>query len=809
LFATAVSTSIHTPGASPGCEADYTLASRVWRDTNKSLRNNTFTPIQSVALRLLNTIGMRRTAVIAAVFAVAIGAWYATVQVALAAESIVHELERARSLADLAPRPEATIVYDRYGKPAFTFFVEQRIYVPLDHISPRMIEALLSAEDRRFYSHHGIDPIRIAGAAWRNVRAGRILEGGSTITQQLARASLSSERTYDRKIREILLATQLEKRYTKAQILEQYLNTVYLGDGYYGVEAASRGYFGKSACNLDPHEAALLAALVRSPSNDAPSVGAARALKRRNLVLRLMRDQGLLADNEYRQESAAALVAVQRPGELAASAAATGGDSGLYFQEEIRRQLFALFGADRVLRSGLRVYSTYDPELQRQAESAVTTRIAEIVKTRPAARDLQGSFVALDPATGDVRALVGGRDFNASSFNRATQARRQAGSAFKPIIYAAALERGYSPGTLLRDLDTPITSGTETWLPAGGHEDSEYTLRSALKVSSNRAAAQLLQQIGVSSAVYYAQRLGIESQLPMVPSLALGTGEVTLLELTTAYTAFANHGRVAAPRLVTRVEDARGATIFTAAERHTQAINPTTAYLMSSMLSDVVSGGTGSAARAAGFKLPAAGKTGTTDNYADAWFVGYTPHLVAGIWFGLDRPAPIMRGGFAGVVAVPAWGRFMRAATAGDKPDWYEMPADVEKVAICRVSGARATDACRHQADLYSVARDGTSPQLVPVDALFDQDDQKPVRTLAAGEPPVYEDLFPIGAVSAEICPVHNPSAGVLGIASSALAPSPSPVATSGTFTTATSDIVLERVLGADGLMHMVMRQRR
>ena len=757
---------------------------------------------------------MRRTAVIAAVVAVTIAAWYATMEAALAADSIVHELERARSLADLAPRPEATIVYDRYGKPAFTFFVEQRIYVPLDRISPRMTEAVLSVEDRRFYSHHGMDPVRIAGAAWRNFRAGRILEGGSTITQQLARASLSSERTYDRKIREILLAAQLEQRYTKTQILEQYLNTVYLGDGYYGVEAASRGYFGKSASNLDAHEAALLAALVRSPSNDAPSVSAPRALKRRNLVLRLMRAQGHLSEDEYRHESAAELVAVQRRGESAGSSATTDrGDCGLYFQEEIRRQLFALFGADRVLRAGLRVYSTYDPELQRQAETAVTTRIDQIVKTRPAARDLQGSLVAIDPSTGDVRALVGGRDFNASSFDRATQARRQAGSAFKPIIYAAALERGYSPGTLLRDLDTPITAGTETWLPNGGHEDSEYTLRTALKLSSNRATAQLLQQIGVSSAVYYAQRLGIESQLPMVPSLALGTGEVTLLELTTAYTAFANHGSVAAPRLITRVEDARGTTIFTAAERHTQAINPTTAYLMSSMLSDVISGGTGSPARAAGFKLPAAGKTGTTDNYADAWFVGYTPHLVAGIWFGLDRPAPIMRGGFAGVVAVPAWGRFMRAATVHDKPDWYEMPPDVEKVAICRLSGARATEACRHQADIYSVAREGASPQIVPTDALFDQDDQ-PARTLAAGEPPVYEDLFPIGAVPAEICPLHNPSAGALGLvgaspASDSLVPSPSRIATSGPFTTPTSDIVLERVLGPDGVMRMVMRQRR
>jgi 1A family penicillin-binding protein len=761
---------------------------------------------------------MRRGAVLTAVLAVTIATWYATLRTAVLAQSIVEGLDRAKALAELAPRPEATIVYDKNGKPAFTFFVEQRIHVPLDRVSTHMIDALIAVEDQRFFSHHGIDPFRVVGAAWRNFRLGRIVEGGSTITQQLARASLSSERTYDRKIREILLAAQLEQRYTKAQILEEYLSTVYMGEGYYGVEAASRGYFGKPASDLQPHEAALLAALVRSPSTDAPCVGPARALKRRNLVLRLMREQGRISQEELRSASAAALPA---PGHKNPTSigdlAGNGAETGLYFQEEVRRQLFALFGADKVLRGGLRVYSTYDPAMQRQAESAVTTRIAEIVKMRPAAKDLQGSFVAMDPVTGDVHALVGGRDFRASSFNRATQAHRQAGSAFKPIIYAAALERGYSPGTILRDLDAPISAGTDTWLPTGGHEQSEYTLRGALKVSSNRAAAQLLQRVGVSTAVYYAQRLGIQSQLPQVPSLALGTGEVTLLELTTAYTAFANRGTAAAPRLITRVEDANGISIYSAGERHTQAISPTTAYLMSSMLADVISSGTGAGARAAGFKLPAAGKTGTTDNYADAWFVGYTPHLVAGIWFGLDRPAPIMRGGFGGVVAVPAWARFMRAATTTDKPDWYAMPGDVEKVAICRLSGARATEACRHQADVYSVTNEDGSPQLVPVDAMADPGDVAHARTLPPEQPPVYEDLFAIGAVPSEPCPLHNPAAGAYGSASaSAQSTTPTvdallttPTGTSGRVAPASTDIVLERVLGADGVMRVVMHQKR
>lgn len=666
---------------------------------------------------------------------------------------MLHEFERASSLAKILPEPQATIVFDRNGHPAFSFFVEQRVDVPLGQVSPRMIDAIVAVEDRRFFSHHGVDPIRIAGAAWRNLLAGHIVEGGSTITQQLARATLlSNARTYGRKMREILLARSLEERYTKAQILEKYLNTVYFGEGYYGVEAAARGYFGKPASNLDLHEAALLAALVRSPSTDAPCVAPTRAMARRALVLRRMRQQGRISDAELQVALATHLPEASHESKWGALASTA---TGKYYEEEVRRILFSMFGADRVLRGGLRVYSSYDPVLQREAEEAVQTRIAQIAKRRRAARELQGSLVSLDPKNGEVLALVGGRDFSASSFNRATQARRQAGSAFKPIIYAAALERGYAPGTLLRDLDVPIDAGpTGEWLPEGEHERSEYTLRRALKLSSNRAAAQLLQQVGLSTAVYYAHRLGIGSELPLVPSLALGTGEVTLLELTAAYGAFANAGWVSAPRLIRRVEDADGVAIWHAPEHRQQAISATTAYLMSSMLSDVVSSGTATTARAAGFTLPAAGKTGTTDDYADAWFIGYTPQLLTGVWFGLDRPAPIMRGGFGGVVAVPAWAQFMRQATRGAKPEWYSMPADVEKVTICRLTGARATEACRHP-EWHASSDAGVVSTSFAQRPSFAWIDGPSVPT-EPEEPPVYEDLFPIGVVPPESCPLHG-----------------------------------------------------
>jgi penicillin-binding protein 1A len=702
---------------------------------------------------------MRRALVVITIAVLTLSGWAAAWRLGVATYVIAAELDRASELAELARKPQSTIVYDRDGNPAFTFFVEQRIDVPLDRVSPVMIDAVLAVEDKRFYSHRGLDPIRIVAAAYNNIRARRIVEGGSTITQQLARAAtgLSLRRTFDRKMREAMIAARLEQRYSKREILEGYLNAVYFGEGFYGVEAASRGYFGKPAADLQPHEAALLAAIVRSPSNYAPCASPQKATARRNLVLRLMRDQGRLTEDAYRQANAAPIPdSSHRPASAPAVLAAANG-TGEYFQEELRRQLVAQFGSDRVLRGGLRVHSTFDPHTQKLAEDAISQRLEQIAKISRKASRLQASLVAMDPQTGDVLALVGGRSFKESHYNRATQARRQAGSAFKPIVYAAALERGYTPGTILRDLDAPITSYGPDWLPAGEHESSEYTLRRALKVSSNRAAAQLMQQVGTSTTVYYAQRLGIESPLPMVPSLALGTGEVTLMELTAAYTAFANRGITSLPRLFTKVEDADGVPLYYREERHTRALSEETAYMMTSMLSDVISGGTAAGARSSGFRLPAAGKTGTTDDYSDAWFVGYTPHLITGVWFGFDTPAPIMNRGFAGTVAVPAWSNFMRAATAGAKPDWYTMPAGLEKVAICPLSGARATAACREALEIEEAP--------VATTGEFDEFGLPIVAPIAPPQPhrPVYEDIFPIGAVPQEVCPIHNSPTGMSG----------------------------------------------
>ena len=308
-----------------------------------------------------------------------------------------------------------------------------------------------------------------------------------------------------------------------------------------------------------------------------------------------------------------------------------------------------------------------------------------------------------------MRALVGGRDFTRSQFDRVTQARRQAGSAFKPFVYAAAMEMGYSPATLLDDLDDPTMTPQGAWLPADGHSGGgAMTVRAALRTSSNRAAVQMLRTVGISNAVNYAARVGLEA--PAVPSLALGAGDVTLLSLTSAYGVFANGGMLKPPIVITRVEDQTGRLLFADHPAPSQAISEQSAFLMAQMLTDVVDRGTGYRARQVGFKLPAAGKTGTTNDYRDAWFVGFTPALVAGVWVGFDQPTSIMPGGYAAELAAPIWGRFMKDATAGDKPAWLRTPAGIVAVQVCRISGKLPGEGCHHvetlDADGNSVEKD-------------------------------------------------------------------------------------------------------
>ena len=595
--------------------------------------------------------------------------------------------------------PEASLVFDRHNNLLLSFAAEDRTNVPLDRVSNWMVSAVLTAEDRYFFRHAGMDVVGLARAAWVDLRAGSVKQGGSTITQQLIRqVALTADRNFQRKIKEALLALRLERRFDKKKILEAYLNRIYLGNGHYGVEAASRGYFGKPASEITIAESALLAGIIPCPAVCSPRTSPTVARVRRDTLLKAMREGGVIDERQYADAMATPITLVPRRhdpytvthhgGEAHGSDAA-----GLHFLEAVRRQVMQQFGVEDVLKGGLRIYTTIDMTIQRHAEEAISTRLKQLDRTNT----LEAALVAIDPRTGEVLAMVGGRDFHESPFNRAMQAMRQPGSAFKPLIFAAAIEQGYAPSMQVTGMDTPIHTAQGDWLPSGDHEAETYTLRQALTVSSNRAAVKVMQLVGITTAQTYARRLGISSTLPAVPSLALGTGEVTLLDLTSAYGAFANGGIIAPHTLITRIEDRNGNLIWQASlDQHPyRAVRLGTAYLISSMMADVINRGTASRVRAEGFKLPAAGKTGTTDDYGDAWFVGYTPNLVAGVWFGYDEKKKIMNRGFAATVAVPAWARFMKRATEGSKPEWFEMPSDVERISVCRKSGMRASAECR------------------------------------------------------------------------------------------------------------------
>jgi len=640
---------------------------------------------------------------LAAVLAITLGIWVSVGATIGLLYTATAQLPDSQAVQAVGTMPHATTIVDVKGRHAFTIFQEQRLPVPLSRISPHLVGAIIAVEDQRFYRHGGFDVIRVLGAGWNNVLEGRAEQGGSTITQQLARLSfLTSEKTLRRKLQEVILATRLERAFTKDQILEMYLNKAYFGDGLYGVEAASLGYFGKHASDVSAAEAALIAGLVKAPSTYAPTVSPERAIARRNLVLRVMRDSRAL--------DAAAFDRARNQPLVLNDALRQQEAYGQYFKEEVRKQLVERFGWDRVYQGGLKVETTLDLAMQKAAEAEVARALADIEhRLGPRARQLaasdplQAALVALDPRNGEVRALVGGREFGRSRFNRVTQAKRQPGSAFKPFVYAAALEEGYTPATVLRGLAEPIVTPAGAWIPEDGHvEDEALSMRAALRVSSNRAAVRMLEQVGVGAVVRQADRFGL-SGLPAVPSLALGSGELTMLSLVSAYGAFANAGIVVPPTLIRRVSDGAGRTLYEAAPEPRQVVSPATAYLVTSMLADVVNAGTGAQVRPLGFHLPAAGKTGTTNDYRDAWFIGYTPQLLTGVWVGHDQPRTIIERGYAAQLAVPLWTRFMIAATRGSDPARFSVPRAVTTATICPLSGRLATDACRrHGAGVHT-----------------------------------------------------------------------------------------------------------
>ena len=570
-----------------------------------------------------------------------------------------------------------------YGADGTAWFPleEHRRDVPLNRISPYLRDAVVAIEDHRFQSHPGVDPIGIGRAIVRDLQAGRLEEGGSTLTQQLARTLfLSGSRDFTRKGKEAVLALMIERRLSKSQILELYLNRIYLGGSIYGVEAMSQNVFGKAAADLTLSEAAFIAGLIQMPSALSPWSHFDRALARSRVVLARMRAEGFITPEA---EQAAHTAQPRVLAEPALSRNASG-----YAEDYLRQQFRTTFADDNP--PDWKVRTTFLPAMQREAERAVHEGLGRFRQA-----GLQAALVAIDPQTGDVLALVGGRDFRRSPFNRAVNASRQPGSAFKPFLYATALQGGLSPVSRVSGLNNVRVPGYDEWEVKNASADARdtLTLREALYESNNQAAVKLQTQIGSRPVLQLAESVGLP-RMPDVPSLALGVGEATPLQLTAAYSVFPNGGFAVTPRSIVQVLDANGYAMFTQEVERRPVISDAVAYQMVSILSDVIDTGTGAAARSLGVRFPAAGKTGTTDDFKDAWFIGFSSSLVAGVWVGFDQPASIGRDGYGARYALPIWADFMSHSARLRNPEAFPKPTTVEGVSLCRVSHLSPRDTC-------------------------------------------------------------------------------------------------------------------
>jgi len=606
----------------------------------------------------------------------------------------IRELPAGRELPVLLLEPEQIGAY--YG-PDY----EQRELVTLEEVPPVLVDAVLAVEDQRFETHSGIDPRRIAGAMLANLRAGSVRQGGSTLTQQLVKNFfLTPERTLRRKSQEAVMALLVEARYGKRDILQAYLNEIYLGQrgatAIHGVGEASRVFYGKHVRDLSAAEAALIAAIIQSPNGRSPYRDPAGAVKRRDLVLDLMKRQGRIDEATWKAARAEPL--------RLADVTADPGDAR-YFLDLLRRQLSAAYTPDVLTTEGLRVYSTLDRRAQRLGAKALREGLADLEKrfshlvSDDPTRALQGCLVAMRPQTGEILALVGGRDYRKSQFDRCTQARRQTGSVFKPFVYIAALEprRGGPELTLASFVDdSPLEVETPSgpWRPRNFDRKfhGRVPVREALERSFNVATARLGQEVGIPRVVEVAHQLGITSRLPEVPTQARGTAEVSPMEIARSYATLASGGVRPEVQAIEDLVDASGQTLERRKLRFERVIDPGTAFLATSLLQGVAERGTAAGVRSTGLRGPVAGKTGTTDGEHDLWFVGYTPELVAAVWVGFDEPRSL--GVPSSVGALPIWRRFVEELTGGRVRGVFRQPADVERVEIEPSTGALALAGC-------------------------------------------------------------------------------------------------------------------
>ncbi len=602
-----------------------------------------------------------------------------------------------------------TLIFAADGDTIHEFYTENRTVVPLDRIPVRLQQAVVATEDRRFYHHYGLDPRRIVKVIWTNLSTSSS-PGASTLTQQLARnLFLTLDKTYKRKLKEMILALRIEQTYSKDEILTMYLNQIYLGKGAYGVQAAAHIYFGRDVWNLNDAECTMLAGMIQLPEAYSPFRHLDRAYKRRRTVLRSMQAMGVL--------SAAEATRIDTTGIVVTSGDADGESAGFaaYFVEEVRKELESRYGYEGLYSDGLRVTTTLVPRYQRWMEEAAEEHLTALeaeggypmtkarydslaaIGERPEKIEyLLGASVLLDVRTGAVLGLYGGRDYEDSKFNLAIQAARQPGSIFKPVVYLTALQHGYTPCSVVLDSPVVIDTGVSLWRPKNFNNRfmGPLSLRYCLSHSKNVPTAKLINDFGVAPVIENARRLGISSNLPPVMSLALGSGEVKLIEMVSAYSSFGNHGVRVEPYFITRVETADGEILEEARIRQREVLDPATAYLMADMMHSTLEEGTAKWAKAYGFRKTAAGKTGTYNKYTDAWFVGYTPSYAAGVWVGFDQKINMGRRGTGAHMAMPIWARFMGKITDGRPDEPFVRPEGVIEKKVCLRTGMLATAAC-------------------------------------------------------------------------------------------------------------------
>jgi len=610
-----------------------------------------------------------------------------------AAAQQVHAQEKMATYPTFTPGYISIKIFDNQSRFVGRILPEKRYWAPIDQIPIFLQNALVAIEDSRFYEHGGIDLRGVTRALVKDVIKWKMAEGGSTITQQLIKNKyFSGKKTFQRKVKEGLLALEYERKYTKKQILEMYFNEVYFGNGAWGIVQAARLYFDKYPQELTETECALLAGVPKAPARCNPLGKLAVTRDRKNLVLKRMAELKMITPSREKQMRVQPIAVVQ-PGEAP------------YYLSHIRNKLIERYGAEIIEQGGLDVITAMDLNLQRLAERVLRKGVGRI------SPQLQGALLSLDPHTGDVLAVAGGTDFKRSPYNRAFFAKRQPGSAIKPLIYAAALEKGITAGSIWND--DPVAyprNEHKTWKPRNYRNEhyGNLPLRQALAYSDNIITVKLLEAIGVSDFVRFAGTLGLSLRSPNDLSLALGTDEVTLSDLMLAYAPLANGGTRPEPRTIIRIYERYRNNWTEIPPAVNPVLSPAIAYVTTSMLKDVLIYGTAKSLHGFSRERPVAGKTGTTNDYRDAWFIGYTPQLITGVWAGYDKPKPMGRGFTGGAICAPIWERFMRSALA-DKPAVdFPKPDSVISVQIDPTTGYLATPDCLKKREEFYVA--GTQP---------------------------------------------------------------------------------------------------